>query len=122
MIGCDTLLKSSFCYNSDDEDSTFGRRNYGTNPPAFFTTLLQGAQSVSQQSDTAYVRNGPQIGEEFILGSKNASINSFVHYISSHPERGDPNDEIELRNYMQGKLKLGDLIDPCGPDAWGGVF
>lgn len=121
-IGCDTLLKSSFCYNSDDDDSTFWGRNYGTNPPAFFTTLLQGVQSVSQQSDTAYVRNGPQIGEELILGSKNVSINAFIHNISSDPERGGPYDEMHLRNLMLGRFYQGSLFDPCEPDVFGAVF
>ena len=48
-------------------------------------------------------------------------MTAFTHLICSDPLRGDPSDEFEARNYMLGKLKNGDIIDPCD-DPWGQVF
>jgi hypothetical protein len=124
LVGCDTLLQSSICYNESDIDTTNnpGIPSFGHTPPAFFTTLLQGAQTEGTLNDTAYVKRGPQFEEEFIPGKKNTVINAFVHYVSSDPLRGDPNDENELRNYMRGRFKLGQVFNPCEPDPWGGLF
>ncbi len=46
-------------------------------------------------------------------GAKNQGLSSFIHYMSSHPTMGDPNNTGEARNYMLGFDKNGNLIDPC---------
>ncbi len=38
---------------------------------------------------------------------------SYISYISAHPTQGDPRNVEELRNYMLGKNKLGEEIEPC---------
>ncbi len=124
LVGCDTLLQSGICYNEGEIDTSYypGSPYFGSTPPAFFTTLLQGAQTDGTVNDTAFIRRGPQFEQEILVGKKNTSTNAFVHYVSSDPLRGDPNDEIELRNYMQGRFKLGQVFNPCGQDPWGGMF
>jgi hypothetical protein len=112
LVGCDTLLQSQFVYKANDDVA------YGVNPPSFFTTLLQGPVVFSDASDTAYVNSGPQIGSEILLGMKNIKISSATSYISSDPLRGDPNDEVECRNYNLGLQKTGVILNPCSPDAW----
>ena len=46
-------------------------------------------------------------------GAKNLTMTASNSYISSDPIAGDPSDEFEARNYMLGKGRLGQLIDPC---------
>ncbi len=108
LVGSDTTLQSAFCYNDGEDDL------YGEDPPAFFTTLLQGPISTSSQSaDIGYDRMGPQLGFDEFEGYINKPITSFVHYQSSDPILGDPNSETEARNYMLGFNKVGNEIDPC---------
>ncbi len=108
LVGCDTLLSSGFCYNSGIDNQ------YGVNPPAFFTTLLQGPIVESQNpSDTAYDRKGIHIGANEYFGHKNQDIISSVNFVSSDPLIGDPNDEFEIRHFMKGLSKLGNKLDPC---------
>jgi len=108
LVGSDTLLNSSYCYN-DGEDN-----DYGENPPAFFTTLLQGPFAVSSDSnDIGYNRKGPNLGTEEFTGYNNKSISAFMHYQSSDPQLGDPNDEIQARYYSLGLNKSGQRLDPC---------
>jgi len=115
LVGCDTTLSSAFCYNEN------GDQFYGENPPAFFTTLLQGpVKPSSNPNDIGYDRKGPQIGIMEQQGYNNSDINAFVRYIASSPLLGDPNDEIQARNYMLGLNKLGNHMDPCD-DHWGEV-
>ncbi len=115
LVGCDTTLSSAFCYNEN------GDQFYGENPPAFFTTLLQGpVKPSSNPNDIGYDRKGPQIGIMEQQGYNNSDINAFVRYVSSSPLVGDPNDEFEARNYMLGLNKLGNHMDPCD-DPWSEV-
>jgi hypothetical protein len=135
LAGCDTLRNSGFVYNAEGSDPA-----YGVAVPSFFIRFLEGPVSyisgetfidnnsngiyddgVDTPLDTAYNRKGKDIGVKQFPGAKNLDISSFIHYIQSDPLRGDPNDEFEARNYMKGRLKLGEVIDPCA-DAWGGVF
>ncbi|MCH7963445.1 MAG: exo-alpha-sialidase [Bacteroidetes bacterium] len=116
LVGSDTTLSSAFCYNEN------GDQFYGENPPAFFTTLLQGpVKLTSNPNDLGYDRKGPQIGSEEFPGYENQSITSFIHYRSSDPLLGDPNDEIQARYYMLGLNKAGNHMNPCD-DPWGRVL
>ena len=136
LAGCDTLRNSGFVYNEEGNDP-----QYGVAQPSFFIRFLEGPVSyipeetfidnnsngiyddgIDTPLDTAYSRKGKDLGIEKFPGAKNLNISSFVHYISSHPLRGDPNDEFEARNYMNGRLKLGEIFNPCTSDPWGGVF
>lgn len=108
LVGSDTLLSSGFVYNKDDD------WQYGENPPAFYTTLLQGPSAVTNLStDTAFNHRGTLIGVEEFPGQKNIDITSIRHYQSSDPILGDPSDEFEARNYMIGLNKRGTQFDPC---------
>jgi hypothetical protein len=94
---------------------------YGINPPAFYTTLLQGPIVESQNpSDIAYDRKGILIGANEFAGYKNQDIISSVNFVSSDPILGDPNDHYEIRYYMKGLTKIGNKLDPCN-HYWGEV-
>jgi len=134
LVGVDTLRNGGFTYN-DGADGQFG-----TNPPAFMIDFLSGPAAyipgetfidndgdgiytpgIDDPLDTAFTHRGQVLGITEFPGAKNLDVSSFVHYIQSDPLRGDPNDEFEARNYGLGRLKLGELLDPCN-DPWGGVF
>jgi hypothetical protein len=116
LVGCDTTLSSAICYNEN------GDQFYGENPPAFFTTLLQGpVKPTSNPDDIGYDRRGQQIGIMELQGYNNNDMTSFVHYRSSDPLLGVPNDEIQARNYMLGLNKVGNQMNPCN-DPWGVVL
>ena len=60
--GCDTLLNSAIYY--ENEPDYF----YGDNPPAFYSTLLQGPIATTNIStDTARQNSGQQIGNADIF-------------------------------------------------------
>jgi len=126
FAGCDTLSSSAFTYNSGPDDL------FGDNPPAFMMNLLQKPHSfipgetfidnnsngtyedsIDTPLDTAYNFQGPLKGIQMFPGAKNLSMTASNSYISSDPFAGDPTDEFEARNYMLGRAKLGQLIDPC---------
>jgi len=134
LVGSDTLTNSGFIYGLDPDPG------FGDEVPSFFINLLQGPysyipgetfidnnfngtyeDSIDTPLDTAYNKQGPLKGIQIFPGAKNQRMTAFTHYIASSPSRGDPNDEFEARNYMLGRLKLGEPIDPCD-DPWGGVF
>ena len=106
-VGCDTLLNSGIVYNDGPDD--YG---YGDNPPAFFTTLLQGP-IVGSSSDTAYNRLGELLGSKSYSSSKNSNISANTMYIGGDPELDNPSKTIEARNYLMGKTRLGGDLDPC---------
>lgn len=106
--GCDTLMESLFTYNSSED------AQYGINPPAVFTTLLQGPVIESQNSaDTAYIRNGEIIGAEILTGYVNLGLHSFIGYTKAGSYQGDPQDVAQVWNYVQAKDRAGNLLDPC---------
>ena len=116
LVGSDTTLSSAICYNEGDDSF------YGVNPPAIFTTLLQGpVKPSSNPTDLGYDRKGPQIGIFELQGYNNIDMTSFVHNRSSDPFLGDPNNEIQARYYMLGLNGAGNQMDPCN-DPWGMVL
>lgn len=136
LVGVDVPRNAGFTYNADGVDPT-----YGVAQPCFMIDFFLGPRayiagetyddingngvydsSTDTPQDTAYSYRGQLLGVSEFPGAKNLDISSFVHYIQSDPTRGDPNNEFEARNYMNGRLKLGEILDPCATDAWGGVF
>ena len=133
LCGCDTVRNGGFAYN-------FGADNiWGTNPPCFFTTFFQGPiVSIPGETfidkdgngvfnagdtpiDTAVSILGPLMGAQKIPGSKNLGIHSFVNYIQSDPNRGDPATGFQAMNYTRGLLKDGSALNPC-TDNFGSVL
>lgn len=136
LVGVDVPRNAGFTYNMEGSDPV-----YGVAQPCFMIDFFLGPRSyiagetyidnngngvyddgIDTAQDTAYTYRGKTLGIDTYPGAKNLPVSSFVHYIQSDPERGDPNDEFEARNYMNGRLKLGEVFDPCGTDAWGQVF
>lgn len=108
VVGCDTLLNSAFYYENEPD------AHYGENPPAFFSTCLQGPIiNTNNISDTAKNNFGQQIGAEIFSNSKNLGITSHVFFISGNPDLRDPNYAIEARNYLLAGDRLGQLPNPC---------
>ena len=129
LVGCDVSLNSGFVYN-EGPDNVFL-----ANPPCFLIDFFQGPVSyipgvtftdvngdglyddgIDTPIDTAYNVRGQARGIEIFPGAKNLGLSSFVHYQQSDPFLGDPNTRFEARNYMLGRARLGDELDPC---SWG---
>ena len=135
LVGVDVPRNAGFTYNTLATDP-----QYGTAQPCFMIDFFLGPKAYIPDStftdnnlngiydegdtplDTAFSYRGKYLGIEEFPGAKNLDVSSFVHYIQSDPLRGDPSDEFQARNYMNGRLKLGEVFNPCLPDAWGGVF
>ena len=138
LVGIDRPRNAGFTYNEDGVDGA-----YGAAQPCFMIDFFSGPLSYiagetyidnngnnlyddgDTPLDTAYSYRGKFLGIKEFPGARNLDVSSFVHYVQSDPLRGDPNDEFEARNYMNGRLKLGEVFDPCAttpPDPWGGVF
>ncbi|MBU0474983.1 MAG: exo-alpha-sialidase [Bacteroidetes bacterium] len=131
--GCDTIVNGGYDYDKD-EDAVFG------NSPTFMQSIIQGApiyiigetytdinsngvydDGIDTPLDTAKYQYGKNFSTKEFAGAKNQNMISFVAYMSSHPTYGDPNSQIELRNYQLGFNKEGNKIDPCNW-AFGQVF
>ncbi len=126
LVGCDTTLNAGYVYNDGDDPQ------YGAAPPTFLIDFFQGPKSyipgvtftdvnangvwddgIDIAIDTAHYVGGQVRGIESYPGATNLGLSSFVHYMQSHPTHGDPNTRQEARNYMLGKNRLGDPLDPC---------
>jgi len=146
LVGVDVPRNAGFTYNgSDDPDPAYGTQvpcyiiDFFSGPKAYIPGVtfddVDGDGKYTEGVDTPLIdpetdppeifkaiqNRGQRLGFEEFPGAKNLDVSSFVHYIQSDPLRGDPNDEFEARNYMLGKLPLGEEIDPCD-DANGVVF
>ena len=100
--GCDTLLNSLFTYN------TLVDLFYGNNPPAVYTSVLQGPViETNNISDTAYIRNGEIVGEEIFPGYKNLGLYSFTGYAKSDPRQGDPQNVQHVVELCSCKRQTG---------------
>ncbi|MGE5436520.1 MAG: T9SS type A sorting domain-containing protein, partial [Syntrophothermus sp.] len=122
--GSDTLVQSGYVYN-DSSDADFG-----LTPPAHFMTLLQGPivyipgqtftdnnsnntyeEGIDNPLDSAFQQNFTE--RKMVRGAKNLGISSFIHYQSSDPFIGDPNTNLEAYNYLRGRIRTGEFINPC---------
>ena len=123
LAGCDSLQNSGYIYNEGYDYS------FGVNPPAHFVKILQGPYSyipgetfidnntngeydegADTPLDTAFNFKGEINGVDTLPGAKNLGLTSFIHYESSV---GDPDNQQQARNYLQGKKQYGDDYDPC---------
>jgi hypothetical protein len=109
LVACDTLLNSVFAYKYGTDPA------FGVNPPAFFTTILQGPVVNSYlSSDTAYIRLGQQIGETALPSANNLEMTShFAGLKSLDPDFRDPDNVNTVRNYFRGLTRSGKIVDPC---------
>jgi len=108
LVGCDTILRSGYTYNNGIDNL------YGNNPPAFFTTLLQGPSIFTGNPyDTAYNYRGKILGVQKFTEHKNLNPSSFMHYLQTMGSLSDPRNRFEARNLMLGLNLAGNVIDPC---------
>lgn len=128
LVGCDVDLNAGFVYDNGP-DPTYD------NSPCFLIDFFQGPvayvpgetftdvdgngvydDGVDTPLDTAFLVHGQVRGVEELPGAKNLGLSSFMEYIQSHPTIGDPADENEAYNYLNGRDKVGNILDPC---TWG---
>ena len=126
LVGCDTLLQGDFMYNDGPDDL------FGSNPPSFLAQKLSGPvtyisgetfidnnsngkydEGIDMPLDTAYVDLGQLLGIEIYSGAKNQNITSSIKYINGDPNLSDPNTIAEARNFMMGRNRVGDILNPC---------
>ncbi len=108
LVGSDTTLNAGFTYN-DGSDEDFGK-----NPPTFLIDFFQGPwEFTGNPEDRAYNTQGLRRGIDTIEGAKNEGLTAFVHYGNGVTNMSDPNDEVQMRNYLRGRNQNGELIDPC---------
>ncbi|GIK61733.1 MAG: hypothetical protein HND39_00265 [Ignavibacteriota bacterium] len=134
LSASDLNTNLGYSYN-DGEDAA-----YGNNPPAFGTKLLAGPvvyipgetfidingngvydDGIDTPLDTAIVNRGDILGTKYYPGAKNNNISAFVHFLNGVALMGDPNDHLEARNFLLGKNRFGEIIDPCSYQ-YGQVF
>ena len=126
LIGSDTLISSVFGFNDGDD------LEFGINPPSLFLTYFQLPPTyipnetfidingnglfddgIDTPLDTAYYYRGPVLGIKEFLGAKNIEMATASGYMNSDPITGDAQNKSELRNYLSGKLKSGEVLNPC---------
>lgn len=125
LVGSDTTLNAGYVYDKGADAV------YGPNSPCFLIDFFQGpvayipgetytdvnANGIYDAGDTpittAYDVKGQIMGVDTLMGAKNLGLSSFVHYIQSHPDIGDPDNHIEARYYMLGRNQQGQFLDPC---------
>ena len=106
--GCDTILNSVFTYNLKDDSQ------YGINPPAVFTTFVQGPLSnTANMNDTAFIKNGVILGEQNITGYKNLGLYSFTGYAKNAPTQHVPTSIEYVWNYINALDGEGNELEPC---------
>lgn len=133
LVGCDTTRNGGFTYNNGAD------AEWGSNPPCFFIDFFQGPivyvpgetftdvdtngvfNAGDIPLDTAYNVQGQIKGVKVFPGAKNLKLHSFINYVQSDPNRGDPSDVTQAYNYTRGLLKLGTKLDPC-TDTYGTVY
>jgi len=108
VVGCDTLLNSGFYYANRPDYI------YGDNPPAFFSSFLQGpAVNTNDISDTAYINFGELIGSTSMENAKNLGMSSQRFFVGGVAGLSDVNNAVQARNAILGQLNYGGLPNPC---------
>ncbi len=116
LSGCDTVLNSIFTYNFNDDGQ------YGINPPAIFTTVIQGPIiNTNEATDTAFIKNGTLLGERKLPGYKNLGLFSFTGYGKNSPGQSFPDNLQYVKNYIMGNDGYGNALNPCDT-LWGMVY
>ena len=126
LIGSDTLISSVFGFNDGDD------LEFGVNPPSLFLTYLQLPpayipnetfidnngnglfdEGIDIPLDTAYYFRGPVLGIKEFPGAKNIEMATASGYMNSDFITGDAQNKSELRNYLTGRLRSGEVLNPC---------
>ena len=116
LSGCDTVLNSIFTYNFNDDGQ------YGINPPAIFTTVIQGPIiNTNEATDTAFIKYGTLVGERILPGYKNLGLFSFTGYGKNSPGQSFPDNLQYVKNYIMGNDGYGNALNPCDT-LWGMVY
>lgn len=116
LSGCDTILNSIFTYNFNDDGQ------YGINPPAIFTNVIQGPIiNTYESTDTAFIKNGTLRGERKLPGYKNLGLFSFTGYGKNSPGQSFPSTLQYVHNYIFGLDGNGNALNPCDT-LWGKVY
>jgi len=136
LAGSDITTNSGYIYNDGNDN------DFGINAPTFMTSIIQGApvyipgvtftdannngiydNGVDTALDTAKYFNGKYSYDVEFVGARNQNMTSFTHYMQSHPTHGDPNTQIELREYMLGGHgKAGDSLYVSSWDLGNGAY
>jgi hypothetical protein len=131
LDGCDTILNTAYTYHV-----TLSTK-WGPNPPAEFTTLVQGPISyipgitfidvnsngvydpgIDIPLDTAFSFNGPLLGKSMYPGAKNLNMSSANSYFKPSA----PQNRIQARYCLTGRYDYdGSLFNPC-TFAYGNVL
>ncbi|HCY76179.1 MAG TPA: hypothetical protein DHV28_09685 [Ignavibacteriales bacterium] len=126
LVGSDIDRNSGYTYNNGPDGE------YGANPPCYMIDFFSGPidyipgvtyidndgnsvydDGIDTPLDTAYSYRGQTIGVKTYPGAQNLPIASFIQYINGDPTLNDPDNREAARNYMLGKTRQGDDIDPC---------
>jgi hypothetical protein len=112
LVGCDTTLNLCYTFNSDNSDDL-----YGSNPPAFGYTLLQGPIVEGMPNDKAIFKN------RIIYGKKNLRMSALGWIFKNVLEWSDPpfatdKTASQLYNFLMGKSRSG--LDWQIPQRLGG--
>ncbi|MBK7630755.1 MAG: T9SS type A sorting domain-containing protein [Ignavibacteriales bacterium] len=126
LVGSDVERNSGYTYNNGPDGE------YGSNPPCYMIDFFSGPldyiagetyvdnngnntfdDGIDTPLDTAYSYRGQTIGIKTFPGARNLPIASFIEYINGDPSLNDPDNREAARNYMLGKTRQGDDIDPC---------
>ncbi|MBK7868152.1 MAG: hypothetical protein IPJ75_14875, partial [Ignavibacteriales bacterium] len=126
LISTDTLRNSIVCYNDGDDPL------FGANPPAIYNIMLFGTpiyipgisftdvnnngtfeNGIDIPLDTAVIPLGKPFDRLLYPGAINSGMRVSQHYMQAHPTQGDPNTSQEVRNYLTGKNRTGEYLNPC---------
>jgi hypothetical protein len=125
LVGSSIEQKSVYCYDNEI-DPVYG------NSPSFFVTYLStphvylpgiSFEDVNDNSifdadidiplDTAYYNYDSELESKHFIGAAETDFSSVIHYVSSDARQGDPTDEFDANNYLRGRRKDGNPVDPC---------
>ncbi|HRN26914.1 MAG: hypothetical protein IT276_04945 [Ignavibacteriaceae bacterium] len=126
LVGSDVSRNAGFTYNSTVDPV------YGAEPPCYMIDFFSGPvdyiagetyldnngnnvydDGVDTALDTAFSYRGQTIGVKSFPGAKNLPIASFIAYINGDAALNDPSTREHARNYMLGKRREGEDVDPC---------
>ncbi len=127
LVGSDVPRNAIYTYKAGPDPA------YGNNPPAFFMTFFSGPieyipgetfidvnvngeydDGIDEPLDTAYSVRGQTIGVITYPGARNQPLSSVVEYLNGFsPRYNDPDNHVQVRNFMLGLERDGQPVDPC---------
>ncbi|MDY0084026.1 MAG: hypothetical protein RBR74_12655, partial [Ignavibacteriaceae bacterium] len=125
ITGCDTIRQGIYFYNNTP-DQVYGNQvpsfmmDILTSPPVYIPAVtfidINGnniyENGIDTPLDTAVNFLGP-LGIRVYPGAKNCGLSSAITSFKNTPGYSDPDNEIQVRNYMLGLTEFGQLLDPC---------